>query len=269
MAKHRRPPSRSWKTFLRNHLSASASIDLFVVPTATFKLLYGMVILHHKRRSLVSFGVTSNPTAEWMARQIADAFPWEEAPRHLIRDRDRIYDQPSSDDFTPWAFETIRQHRDHVAKSICGTAHRFHPARMSRPYNRDRRGSSAQRPKIVRKLLQRGADAPIPGQRCTELSANPAVRPDRRHLRPRRLASSVLPDVVLSSDTSPNTWIGPMAQHFLLSARARTLSQGSCPWIRTDAMVSMPTVRSHGRTTSLLTTIGQHCSAPCRSAKLS
>src|SRR5665213_3565477 len=93
MAKHRRPPSQSWNTFLRNHLSATASIDLFVVPTATFKLLYGMVILHHERRRLVSFGVTSNPTAEWMARQIAEAFPWEEAPRYLIRDRDRVYGQ--------------------------------------------------------------------------------------------------------------------------------------------------------------------------------
>jgi hypothetical protein len=93
MAKHRWPLSQSWKTILWNHLSATDSIDLFVVPTVTFKLPYGMVILQHERWCLVSFGVRSNPTAEWMARQIADAFPWEAAPRYLIRDRDRVYGQ--------------------------------------------------------------------------------------------------------------------------------------------------------------------------------
>ena len=87
----RRPPSQSWKTFLRNHAAGIASIDLFVVPTAFFKLLYGLVILGHERRRLIGFGVTAHPTAEWIAGQLTEAFPWDEAPRYLIRDRDRAF----------------------------------------------------------------------------------------------------------------------------------------------------------------------------------
>jgi transposase InsO family protein len=68
-----------------------ASLDLFVVRTISFKLLYGLVILRHARRRLVTIGVTSSPTAEWIAGQVTDAFPWDEAPRHLIRDRDRAF----------------------------------------------------------------------------------------------------------------------------------------------------------------------------------
>ena len=81
-------PSQGWKTFLRNHAAGIASIDLFVVRTISFKLLYGLVILRHARRRLVRISVTSNPTAEWIAGRVTDAFPWDEAPRHLIRDRD-------------------------------------------------------------------------------------------------------------------------------------------------------------------------------------
>jgi transposase InsO family protein len=91
MVRHRRPPSQGWRTFLVNHAQGIASIDMFVVPTASFRLLYGLLILRHGRRHLVSFGVTAHPSAEWIARQILEAFPWDEAPRHLIRDRDRAY----------------------------------------------------------------------------------------------------------------------------------------------------------------------------------
>ena len=91
MAKRQGPPSQGWKTFLRNHAAGIASIDLFVVRTISFKLLYGLVILRHARRQMVTISVTSNPTAEWIAGQVTDAFPWDEAPRHLIRDRDGAY----------------------------------------------------------------------------------------------------------------------------------------------------------------------------------
>ena len=86
-----RPPSQSWKTFLHNHAAGIASIDLFVVPTAFFKLLYAVVILGHERRRLIGFGVTAHPSAEWIARQVTEAFPWDEAPRYLIRDRDGAF----------------------------------------------------------------------------------------------------------------------------------------------------------------------------------
>jgi putative transposase len=91
MARHRKPPSQSWRTFLRNHAKDLVSIDFFVVPTITFQLLFAFVILGHDRRRPVHFAVTSNPTAEWTARQLLQAFPWDNATRYLLRDRDAIY----------------------------------------------------------------------------------------------------------------------------------------------------------------------------------
>jgi hypothetical protein len=76
---------------LHNHAPDIAAMDLFVVPTIGFKRLYGFVIVRVHRRELVWINVTTNPTAEWVARQITEAFPWNGAPRHMIRDRDRIY----------------------------------------------------------------------------------------------------------------------------------------------------------------------------------
>jgi Integrase core domain len=86
-----RPRSQGWKTFLRNHASGIASVDLFVVRTISFKQLYGLVILGHARRALARIAVTSNPTAQWIAGQVTEAFPWDEAPRHLICDRDGAF----------------------------------------------------------------------------------------------------------------------------------------------------------------------------------
>jgi transposase InsO family protein len=91
MVKRDGPPSQAWLTFLRNHAPDIAAMDLFVVPTIGFDLLYALVIVRLERRDLVWINVTPNPTAEWIARQITEAFPWDEAPRYLIRDRDRVY----------------------------------------------------------------------------------------------------------------------------------------------------------------------------------
>jgi transposase InsO family protein len=91
MVKRRGPPSQGWRTFLRNHAQDIAAMDLFVVPTIGFDLLYAYIIVRLDRRELVWISVTTHPTAEWVARQITEAFPWNEAPRYMIRDRDRIY----------------------------------------------------------------------------------------------------------------------------------------------------------------------------------
>jgi transposase InsO family protein len=91
MVKRRAPPSQGWRTFLRNHAPNIAAMDLFVVPTVRFDLLYAFVIVRLDRRDLIWINVTANPTAEWIARQLTEAFPWDQAPRYLIRDRDRIY----------------------------------------------------------------------------------------------------------------------------------------------------------------------------------
>jgi transposase InsO family protein len=87
----RRGPNQGWRTFLHNHAPDIAAMDLFVVPTISFDLLYVLVIVRLGRRDLVWINVTANPTAERIARQLTEAFPWDEAPRYLIRDRDRIY----------------------------------------------------------------------------------------------------------------------------------------------------------------------------------
>jgi len=95
MVRNRKPPSQTWKTFLRNHMKDLVSTDFFIVPTATFQLLFVFIVLSHNRRRLVHFGVTGHPTAEWTAQQLREAFPWEEAPRYLLRDRDLCYGELS------------------------------------------------------------------------------------------------------------------------------------------------------------------------------
>jgi hypothetical protein len=91
MATHRRPHPKGLKTFLRNHADGIASMDLFVVPTLSFRLLYGLVILWHGRRRILWLGVTAHPTAEWMARQVTEVCGWEWTPNYIVRDRDRVY----------------------------------------------------------------------------------------------------------------------------------------------------------------------------------
>jgi hypothetical protein len=91
MVKRRGPPSQGWRTFLPNHAPDIAAMDLFVIPTIGFDLLYAFVIVRLGRRELVWINVTTNPTAEWVARQITRAFPWDVAPHYLIHDRDRIF----------------------------------------------------------------------------------------------------------------------------------------------------------------------------------
>jgi transposase InsO family protein len=88
MVHHRKPPSQSWRTFLKNHVKDIVSVDFFTVPTATFRALYVFVILSNARRRIVHFNVTDSPTAIWTGQQIVEAFPWDTAPKYLIRDRD-------------------------------------------------------------------------------------------------------------------------------------------------------------------------------------
>ena len=118
MERRRRPPSQGWRTFLHNHADGIASIDLFVVPTISFRLLYGLLILQHGRRQILCLGVTAHPTAEWIARQLTEACGWTAAPRYIVRDRDAVY----GDIFTfaasvRWAFVTGRQRHDRRGKT--------------------------------------------------------------------------------------------------------------------------------------------------------
>src|SRR5260221_10693967 len=106
MAKKGDPSGQSWGTFLRNHAPHIAAMDLFVVPTIGFIQLYVLVIVRLARRELVWINVTAHPTAEWIGQQIVEAFPWNEAPRYLIRDREGSTGMPSRAALQPWGFPT-------------------------------------------------------------------------------------------------------------------------------------------------------------------
>jgi hypothetical protein len=159
MVKRPGPPSQGWHTFLRNHAPDIAAMDLFVVPTIGFDLLYAFVIVRLGRRDLVWINVTTNPTAEWIARQLAEAFPWNAAPRYLIRDRDRTYGSI-------------------VARRMCamGIRDKIDPARVCGSFYRLGRGASAPHPANLRSLLQSYQNALVFGQRYAGLSPRSADR---------------------------------------------------------------------------------------------
>jgi putative transposase len=91
MTRHGKPPSQTWRTFIENHLNTMVSVDFLVVPTISFRILFVFLVMSHDRRRVLHFNVTAHPTAEWTADQILQAFPWDTAPRYLLRDRDSIY----------------------------------------------------------------------------------------------------------------------------------------------------------------------------------
>ena len=91
MVRHRKPPSQNWRAFLKNHAKDIVSVDFFTVPTATFRVLFVFLVLSNERRKVIHFNVTESPTAVWTGQQIVEAFPWDTAPRYLLRDRDSIF----------------------------------------------------------------------------------------------------------------------------------------------------------------------------------
>lgn len=91
MIKHKKPPSQTWRSFLKNHVKQIAAVDFFTVPTVRFQILYCFIVLRHHRRRIVHFNITMHPTARWTAQQITEAFPYDTVPKYLIRDRDGIY----------------------------------------------------------------------------------------------------------------------------------------------------------------------------------
>jgi putative transposase len=90
--RQRHPPSQAWRSFLRNHMGQMMAADFFLVPTATYRLLFVLIVLAHDRRRIAHVAVTAHPTATWTAQQLRDAFPWDQAPRFLLHDRDHAFD---------------------------------------------------------------------------------------------------------------------------------------------------------------------------------
>jgi transposase InsO family protein len=100
MVRNPKPPSQTWRTFLDNHVSQLASVDFFTVHTVWFEVLFVFIVLAHDRRRVVHFNVTAHPTAQWTAQQMLEAFPFDSAPKYLLRDRDRVYGQEFRDQVT-------------------------------------------------------------------------------------------------------------------------------------------------------------------------
>ena len=107
MIRQPKPPSQTWRTFLENHGGQIAAVDFFTVPTVTFRVLYVFLVLRHDRRRIVHFNVTPNPTARWTAQQIVEAFPYDQAPRFLLRDRDGIYGKDFRDRVAHMGIEEV------------------------------------------------------------------------------------------------------------------------------------------------------------------
>jgi transposase InsO family protein len=107
MRHRRQPPSQTWRTFLKNHVTAMVSVDFFTVPTIRFQVLYVFLVLAHDRRRILHVGVTAHPTAAWTAQQLREAFPWETAPRYLLRDRDAIFGRDFVDQVTAFGMSEV------------------------------------------------------------------------------------------------------------------------------------------------------------------
>jgi transposase InsO family protein len=205
MARSGRGRSQTWKTFLHNHSSGIGAMDFLIVPTVGFRLLFVLVILRHERRRLISLSVTAHPTAEWIAQQVTEAFPWDEAPDYMIRDRDASYGQA-------------------VTKRLAAMGIRDHPVAPRSPWQNghaERLIGSIRRecldhvvvfgeahpapdPCGLHRLLQRTPNPSVPGQGCAVQSADPTARQARRATNPWRTSLPVLPDVVLGRDRGMN-----------------------------------------------------------------
>jgi hypothetical protein len=202
MLRRRRPPSQSWKTFLRNHADAIAAIDLFMVPTVTFDLLYAILVVGHGRRQLLWFDVTRHPTAQWLARQVTEAFPWASGPAYLVRDNDRAYgriftsrvaamgirDRPISPG-SPW--------QNGIAERLIGTLRREcldHVVVF---------GEQHLRRVLSAYAVYYNQTRPIPPEGCPNMQSRPADRHHCRYPDPRRTTSPLRPDIIFGKDSAP------------------------------------------------------------------
>jgi len=196
-----KPPSQSWKTFLRNNAEAIAAIDMCVVPTVTFERLFAFLVIGHGRRQLLWLEVTRHPTAEWLARQIIEAFPWDTAPSYLIRDNDRAYggvfkarvgamgirDRPIAPR-SPW--------QNGIAERLIGTLRR-----ECLGSDADlRRGSPAAHLVGVRGLLQQNPHSLGIAEGCTAAAIDAANWNRHGHPSPRRTASCICTDLIFGKD---------------------------------------------------------------------
>ena len=196
MARRRGPPSQGWKTFLRNHADGIAAMDLFVVPTISFRLLYGLLVMAHGRRQILWLGVTAHPTAEWIANQLTAACGWEQVPP-LSDPRSGCVLWP---DICP-ARSLARDSRSSnlptltLAKWLCGAPDWLDPPRMPGSYCGD--GRAAPSPGV----LQCGAYPPFIREGCAHSKGRSVRRAHRRSTCAWRTAPSIRTDLICDRDS--------------------------------------------------------------------
>ena len=149
----RRPPSQSWKTFLKNHVGHIVSVDLFTVPTISLKVLFVFVVVAHRRREVLHFNVTEHLTAEWIAQQVVEACAYRDAPKYLIRDRHGVYG-----DAVPPAAGIGDSRSAHstcqsLAERLCGAANSIDTPRMPEPLRDSKCPASQTNARLVLRLL--------------------------------------------------------------------------------------------------------------------
>jgi len=194
IVRRRRPPSQTWRTFLDNHLKTMVSVDFFTVPTIRFQILYVFLVLAHERRRIVRFAVTAHPTAEWTAQQMREAFPWDSAPRYLLRDRDGIFGQ----DFVKQVKEmgikqVLAAAALPVATCLRGTCDRYHSPRVFGSYDRYQRTKLVPAPSTICGILSSQPRSLGFGERYSGAPADGAagVWPDRLDPGAGRAASPI------------------------------------------------------------------------------
>jgi putative transposase len=163
LGRHAGLPSRSWRTFLNNQVSQLASIDFFTVPTATFRVLFVFVVLSHDRRRIVHVNVTAHPTAAWTAQQLREAWPWDTAPRFVIRDRDAIYGLDPRRTLQQMGVEDVPTAPRCPWQNPFVERVRIPPARVPRSPHRVERARVAPPPAVLPRLLSRVAHSPLVG----------------------------------------------------------------------------------------------------------
>ena len=201
-------PSPTWRSFLHNHLTDIAAIDMFVVATATFRLLYALIVLGHDRRRIIHFDVTQNPTQVWLSRQMTEAFPWDTAPRYLLRDRDASYGPAFRDRVQVMGIERgCYRAAVTLAESICRAPHRLDPPRMSRSHHHLQRASLALRPVELFSVSSQDQNPSLARQGLSAASPHTAslCRQDHRVPRGGWSASSLRTSRRMTSEVSEPT----------------------------------------------------------------
>ena len=200
MVRGRNPPSQSWKTFLRNHGEAIAAVDMCVVPTVNFELLFAFLVLGHGRRHLLWFEVTRRPTAEWLARQITEAFPWVSAPTTWCETTTAPMGSSSSAGSEPWVSATGQFPRAHLGKmglrnvrsapcaASASTKCWFLAKRTCGEFSPPMRHTTTKRARTWR------------CRRCSSISGGPAKRNHCRHTRSGGSSSSIRADMIFGKD---------------------------------------------------------------------